>query len=129
MHAGFGTLREQCTMNCGIRVRLATIGPALQEDISRIAAIWEEGIARFGGPFLGGAQFHAVDAMFAPVALRFQTYGIALPGAAGAYGKMMLDRPSMRAWYEAALQEVWREPGHEEEAHRAGTWLEDLRLA
>ena len=127
MHSGFGVLREQCTMNCGIRVRLATIEAALLGDISRIVAIWNEGIARFGGPFLCGAQFHAVDAMFAPVALRFQTYGIALPGPAADYCSMLLARPAVREWYDAALQETWREPGHEDEAHRAGAWLEDLR--
>lgn len=127
MHSGFGTLREHCTMNCGIRVRLSSIGPALQDDIARIQEIWHEGLDKFGGPFLCGARFHAVDAMFAPVVLRFQTYGIELDPALADYCKLIRARPAMQAWYDAALKEVWREPGHEDEARRAGVWLEDLR--
>jgi glycine hydroxymethyltransferase len=33
-----------------------------------MAALWADGLERFGGPFLGGQPFTAVDAMFAPVA-------------------------------------------------------------
>ena len=35
--------------------------------------------------------------------------------------------PAMRGWYEAALKEVAREPGHEAEALGAGIVLQDLR--
>jgi glutathione S-transferase len=114
-------------MNVGIRVRLGEIPPALAQDIARIGALWSQGLARFGGPFLAGTSFTAVDAFFAPVAFRVQTYGIALDGAAAGYAQRLLALPSMRDWEAAALQEPWREPGHEAEAQRAGTWLEDRR--
>src|SRR5688572_9240507 len=32
MHSGFTALRSQCGMNCGLRVRLHEIGPALQQE-------------------------------------------------------------------------------------------------
>jgi glutathione S-transferase len=48
MHSGFGALREYCSMNCGIRVRLEAERPALDRDIARIEALWNEGIRRFG---------------------------------------------------------------------------------
>ena len=38
----------------------------------------ESGFERFGGPYLAGAEFTAVDAFFAPVVFRVQTYGLAL---------------------------------------------------
>lgn len=127
MHSGFGTLREICTMNCGIRVRLAPYPAALARDIERIDALWSEGLARFGGPFLAGAEFTAVDAFFTPVAFRAQTYALPLGEIATAYAARLLALPAAREWYEAALAETWREEGHEAEARRAGVWLADLR--
>jgi glutathione S-transferase len=126
MHSGFGSLREKCAMNCGIRVRLGHVPAGLQRDIDRLNELWGEGLNRFGGPFLAGNRFTAVDAFFAPVAFRVQTYGIALQPAAHAYANQLLELPPMRQWYDAALGEVWREDDHETEARTAGTWLEDL---
>ena len=80
MHSGFGALREHCTMNCGIRVRLNAHPIALNKDVERINELWNEGLTRFGGPFLAGKTFSAVDAMFAPIVFRAQTYGLALQG-------------------------------------------------
>src|SRR5437867_2580572 len=129
MHSGFGVLRERCTMNCGIRVRLDEIPVALKRDIGRIGELWNDGMTRFGGPFLAGQTFTAVDAFFAPVAFRVQTYSLSLDEASASYVARLLALPSMRSWQAAALAEPWREPGHEAEAKRAGTWLEDLRAA
>jgi glutathione S-transferase len=128
MHSGFGALREHCTMNCGIRVRLADRTPALARDIARIDELWNEGLRRFGGPFLAGKTFTAVDAFFAPVAFRIQTYGLELDDAVAAYAARLLTLPSMQRWQADALLETWREPGHEAEAKRAGSWLEDRRV-
>lgn len=127
MHSGFATLRQICTMNCGLRIRLEVISEAMALDISRIDELWSEGLNRFGGPFLAGKTFTAVDAFFAPVAFRVQTYGLTLTPVASDYAQRLLALDSMRSWETAALQEPWREPGHEEEALRAGTVLEDLR--
>jgi len=129
MHSGFGTLREQCGMNCGIRVRLREVGPVLKAEIARINELWNQGLARFGGPFLAGKAFTAVDAFFAPVVFRVLTYGLPLDGAAADYVKRMLALPSMRRWYEAALAETWRDEAHEEETLRFGDVTEDLRAA
>lgn len=125
MHAGFGALRSQCSMSCGIRVRLDAIGPALERDLARLAELWNDGLARFGGPFLAGATFTAADAMFGPVAFRIQTYGLRLDETAQAYAQRLLALPAMRAWYADAIAERWREPAHEAECK--GTWLEDVR--
>jgi glutathione S-transferase len=127
MHAGFGPLRAQCSMNVGIRVRLHGVTPALARDVARVDALWTEGLTRFGGPFLAGATFTAVDAFFAPVVFRAQTYGLPLGPAAAAYAARVLDRPSMRAWDAAAIAETFRDPPHDADCRAAGEWTADLR--
>lgn len=129
MHSGFTALRTQCGMICGARIRLHEIGSALKADIDRVGELWSEGLDRFGGPFLAGDAFTAVDAFFAPVAFRVQTYGLVLPGPAAAYAQRLLALPSMRRWYDASLQESWREDKYEQETLRYGELTEDFRTA
>jgi len=76
MHAGFSALRSQCSMSCGVRIRLHEIAAPLKADLARIGVLWNEGLRRFGGPFLAGKEFCGVDAFFAPVAFRIQSYGL-----------------------------------------------------
>jgi glutathione S-transferase len=127
MHSGFGELRNRCSMSCGLRVKLNEIGAGLRADIARIDELWTEGLARFAGPYLAGARFSAVDAFFAPVAFRVQTYSLPMGKTASAYIDRMLAEPAMRDWYTAALAEPWREPGHEAEIAAEGTVQSDLR--
>jgi len=127
MHAGFSALRNECPMCCGVRVQLNSISAALQHDIMRMDELWNEGLARFGGPFLTGESFCAVDAFFAPVAFRKQTFNLSLSEPATAYVKRLLNLESMRNWYAAALRESWRETSHDQEIAAAGTIIEDLR--
>jgi glutathione S-transferase len=127
MHSGFQALRSVCGMTCGQRVRLREVPAALASDLARLDALWGEGLGRFGGPFLAGAAFTAADAFFSPVAFRFQTYSPPATARARAYAERLLALPSMQAWYEAALQEPWRDEPHEEETRSVGTILEDLR--
>src|SRR4029450_13294768 len=74
MHSGFQAMRNICGMNCGLRIRLHAVEAALGRDLRRLEALWADGLARFGGPFLAGVRFSAVDAFFAPVAMGLQTY-------------------------------------------------------
>jgi glutathione S-transferase len=129
MHSGFGALREHCSMNCGIRVRLDALAPALARDVGRLSDLWKDGLSRFGGPFLTGARFTAADAFYAPVAFRVQTYGLSMDAPCMEYVSRLLHLDSMRAWEAAALQEPWRDEPHEAEARRAGTVVEDRRVA
>ncbi|MDG4854773.1 MULTISPECIES: glutathione S-transferase family protein [unclassified Mesorhizobium] len=129
MHSSFTALRNDCPMSCGVHVKLASMSAALKHDLFRLGDLWNDGLARFGGPFLAGDHFTAVDAFFAPVAFRAQSYGLAFEGAAAAYPKRLLDLPAMREWYAAGLAETWREPDHEAEVRAAGTVVEDLRAS
>jgi glutathione S-transferase len=127
MHSGFFGLRNTCTMNCGIRVALHSVDDALKRDLSRLEALWGEGLERFGGPFLAGPEFTAADAFYAPVAFRLQTYDPPLNDVARGYAARLRALPSMHEWYAAAIADTFRSEGHEAEARGVGVWRHDLR--
>ena len=127
MHSGFAALRNGCGMNVGVRVRLHAWPDALLADVRRIDELWNEGLARFGGPFLAGKSFTVVDAFYCPVAYRVRTYEIPLTGAARDYAQRLLEIPAMRAWETAALAEPWRDPPHEADIVAVGDIVADYR--
>jgi len=106
MHSGFRDLRTRMPMN----IRGAFPGKGMNAEvaanITRIEAIWGEARRRYGsaGPFLYGA-FSAADAMYAPVVMRFHTYGVKLGGEGARYCEAMLAAPGVRAWIDEALAE------------------------
>jgi len=127
MHSGFGELRNRCSMSCGQRIRLNEVPAALERDIARLGVLWNDGLRRFGGPFLAGHAFSAVDAFYAPVAFRIQSYGLALDAAAAAYAGRLLRIRSLQEWYAAALAETLRDTPHEEDILQMGRVMEDFR--
>lgn len=127
MHSGFSALRNDCTMNVGVRVRPKPMSDALKANIARITELWADGVSRFGGPYLAGAQFSAVDAFFAPVAFRVRTYGLDVGASGQAWVDHILDHPAMRQWEAEALIESWREVTHEDELRAAGDIIADYR--
>jgi glutathione S-transferase len=129
MHSGFAALRNTCGMNCGIRVRMREVSPALQDDLTRISALWADGLEKFGGPFLTGRDFTNADAFFCPVAFRVQTYGLPLGEPANGYVARLLALPAMQEWYKSALAETWWIARYEEDARAAGEVTSDMRAA
>ncbi len=127
MHSSFGVLRDVCSMNVGVRVQLHTVSDGLAQDVARIGALWNDGLDRFGGPFLAGAAFTAVDAFFCPVAFRIQTYGLTVDARSRAYAARLLSLASMKEWYAAGLAEPWRDPRHDADLIRSGLVTQDLR--
>ena len=126
MHGGFGALRNDCTMNVGVRVTPGPMSQALQRNVARLREIFEQGLDRFGGPWLAGAHFTAADAFYAPVAFRIRTYGLDV-GRGQAWVEQVLAHPAMRQWEAEGLAESWREVSHEEELAAAGTVTADYR--
>lgn len=127
MHAGFDHLRNNCSMSCGVRLRLRDRPEGLLKDLNRLQTLWEEGLNKFGGPFLTGEKFTAVDAFYAPVAFRVQTYNLTLSQQAMGYVNHLLALPAMQTWYEEALAEPWRDKPHDEELYELVDILEDFR--
>jgi glutathione S-transferase len=101
MHSSFQSLRAQMPMNVRARGRKVPSTPELERDIERICELWRECRARATGrgPFLFG-DFTIADAMYAPVAFRFATYGVA-----NDYAESLVRIPAMREWAEAAAAE------------------------
>jgi glutathione S-transferase len=129
MHSGFATLRNDCSMTVGQRIRMHHLSERLLAEIARIDQLWCEGLQRFGGAFLAGATFSAVDAFYAPVAFRVRTYGLPLSSMAAAYVERMLAHPVLMEWEAAALAEPWREAAHEADILAAGELVADYRVA
>ena len=129
MHSGFTALRSACSMSVGVRIKLNDTPPALMRDLARLDELWGQGFANFGGPFLAGDAFTAVDAFFCPVAFRVQTYGVGfeLSEQSRAYIDRLLALPAMQAWYKDGLAETERDPVHESDILSAGQLIDDLR--
>jgi glutathione S-transferase len=129
MHSGYSALRNICSMSCGVRIRLNQVSEPLANDLERLEELWTEGLERFGGPFLAGERFTAVDAFFAPVVFRVQTYSLKLFARSAQYAARMLELRGMRSWYADALAETWREAAHDEDVLSHGKLLQDLRAS
>jgi len=107
MHAGFMVLRDEMPMNCRAMGRKITLSDALIADIDRILAIWTDCHHRYANDegWLFG-DFGVADAMFAPVILRFRTYGINLPESVNAYHDRLLRSEALQEWLLAADSET-----------------------
>jgi len=127
MHAGFRALRNDCTMNVGVRVTPRPPSAALTAEIARLAELWSDGLTRFGGPWLAGDAFTAADAFYAPVAWRVRTYDLDVGPAGRSWVDRMVAHPAMREWEAAALAEDWREDSHEAELAATGVVVADYR--
>jgi glutathione S-transferase len=99
----------------------------LLADMQRIDELWNEGLSRFGGPYLAGNHFTAVDAYYAPVVFRIQSYHLPLSATVLDYCNRILALNGMQQWYQAALLEPWREISHEQEVLSQAELLHDYR--
>jgi glutathione S-transferase len=105
MHSGFANLRSALPMNLKAHHPDFKVWAGAQADIDRIATIWSECFARYGGPYLFGEQLTMADAMYAPVVTRFLTYDVPLSRECAAYCRVIMKWPAMVEWVEAAKAE------------------------
>ena len=107
MHSGFAALREQMPMNCRATGRSVAMTPELEADIRRIDSIWTECRQKHSehGPWLYG-PFTVADAMYAPVALRFNTYNVPLTEMADVYMRHVLADVDVQSWIADAAEET-----------------------
>jgi len=109
MHSGFATLRTLWPMNARARNRRTATPAALTADVERIDEIWNDCRHRFGagGPWLFGAEYSIADAMYAPVVLRFNTYGAQVSDTARWYMAAVLEDAALQEWLQGARAEPW----------------------
>lgn len=107
MHSGFEVLRRHMPMNCRAMGRKVSFPDELTDDIDRVIAIWSQCHRRYGdqGQWLFG-DFCIADAMYAPVVLRFRTYGVNLPESAGFYPQRLLQSVALQEWLADSESEV-----------------------
>lgn len=98
MHAGFTVLRSAMPFDIENRGKSVLLTPSLRADIAHIESIWIEGLERFGGPWIAG-EFGVADIAFAPVAVRFDFYGIRLREPAETYRTALLHHPLVERWF------------------------------
>ncbi len=106
MHAGFHSLRGECSMDLALRTSIR-LAEATAVDVRRLVALWRGLLDRFSGPFLLGA-WSIADAFFTPVATRLRSYDVRLSdygdaGPAGSYGERLLETAEFLEWEKAAL--------------------------
>ena len=104
VHSSLHALREAMPVNTRGRNRVANRTTAVDADIERVIAIWSPAGQRADGPWLFG-QFCAADVMFAPIASRFLTYGVALEGTSKFYMDMLLSHALVQEWFARGVQE------------------------
>jgi glutathione S-transferase len=108
MHSGFTGMRTAMPMNIGADFRGKGHTPEAQSDIGRICEIWETCLSHFGHhQFLFG-DFSIADAYFAPVVMRFITYGVSLAPALQAYVERVSAHPAVAQWMAEANAETER---------------------
>lgn len=103
MATGFPDLRRELSFDALRKGLPVDASAAAQADIARVLSLWREARAmgRGQGDWLFG-RFGIVDAMFAPVALRFSQYAVALKGAELEYQFAVLAHPAVQDWLAAA---------------------------
>jgi glutathione S-transferase len=109
MHSGFAAMRSQMPFNCRRQPQTPHWDANADKDIARIQQLWSDLHSRFGNDsgFLCG-DFGIVDAMFAPVCVRFRGYGPEVSVQAQAYMQTIFALPAMREWEAAAAAEPER---------------------
>ena len=107
MHSGFLSIRNTLHMNCRLAIVLDKISAEVQSDIDRICEIWRlcRGKYSTSGEFLFG-DFTIADAMYAPIVLRFQSYGIKVGNIEREYMDKILSIPALKNWVSAGISET-----------------------
>ena len=107
MHSSFSALRNELPMNCRRQPSPILLSDACIADIDRIQALWRHAndFSDDSDHWLFG-NFSIVDAMFAPVAIRFHRYCVPLQDSAAIYVQRLLQHPAMIEWIAAGSAEL-----------------------
>lgn len=117
MHSGFSTIRTQMSMNIRLSVVHAMASDTLRSEIERVQEIFTTCLAKSGGPYLFG-DFSIADAMYAPVVMRFRSYGVRLNGSCDAYRETVVNNPAVARWISDAHAETETIPEYEAESRK-----------
>jgi glutathione S-transferase len=111
MHSGLLGIRGELPFN--IRRRDDAPPPGISQtcaqQVARVLDMWSHCRGKYAsaGPWLFG-DFSIADVMYAPVVLRFLSYGFTLPQGVQEFVAAVQDDPLVREWCEAAIVEKER---------------------
>ncbi len=110
IHSGYSALRQHCAMN--IEADLRDVGQSLWAQKADLRADVQRLCQALGKPLLQQTQpdmlmgsFGIVDAFYAPVCSRIQTYGLPVSEVVQAYVDRVLALPAVQQWCDDARQE------------------------
>ena len=106
MHGGFVAIRDECPMNFGRAPSAIELSERAQWEFSRLEAMWDDALAKSGGPFLFG-EFGIVDAMYAPIVSRVRTYGVKGGAVFQSYLAAIEALPHYQDWARDGKLETW----------------------
>lgn len=108
MHSGFIAIRGELPQNIRQRTQLSDsfLSSDCKAQIARVIGIWGDCRKLYGGrgEWLFG-DFSVADVMFAPVALRFRTYGVSVASPASDFMEAVFDLSSIQEWSAASAEE------------------------
>jgi glutathione S-transferase len=105
IHSEFPNLKRDWPMNCKASVPMY-VSERIADEVARIDAIWsccrrKHGV---GGEYLFG-RFSIADAMYAPMAISFRSYGAKLSMEAQHYADTLLANPHVQEWVRQSREE------------------------
>lgn len=105
MHAGFTAIRTALPMNCRA-LRKLDLSTQVLAECNRVDELWGQAreAAAGKGDYLFG-DFSIADCMYAPVAMRFHTYGVSLSANSQQYLETLLSNSAIKQWREEAAAE------------------------
>ena len=106
MHSSFSAIRSQLSMDIRLRMQVNHLTSDTVADIRRVVAIWKECLSKSSGPFLFG-KFTIADAFYAPIVMRFRSYGIdVLDKAPKDYMENVCNYAPVQEWVAGAERET-----------------------
>ena len=111
MHSGFLAIRDELPQNLRMRKTLTAeqLSDSCQQQIARIDEIWKSCYAKHASSakkWLFGEEMTIADIMFAPVALRFVSYGIKVSAESQKFIDAVVGNEFVQEWIELAKQET-----------------------
>lgn len=106
MHSGFTSLRSQLSMDIQLQTKIKHLLPSTISDIERVLELWQSALKKYKGPYLFG-DFSIADAFYAPVVMRFKSYGINIRNKACLqYMNQILNYSYVKEWVDQAKKEI-----------------------
>ena len=108
MHSSFQALRSQLSMDVSLRMSIKHLTGGTIDDINRVLTLWASALDNYKSRFLFGDSFGIVDAFYAPVVLRLQSYGIKIESdKILSYIEQVLSYPHLADWMKVAKTEEY----------------------